>query len=541
MSTAARSPHIEGTTVFSDNKVRDIKAKDRSIGFLIFGFLLACYLFTYTGVIQSSDGLAMFATTESLARRGEADTNQIALDGPAAGRYWFRRQSLQPQRAGHAAAGLAAGLAGTYLGHHRPGAGRATAQPHSDRLDRRTALSYGATTRLEPRASSIIVALIFGLATLAWPYTQTFFSDPVCGWGLFAAAYGLLAYAQTGRKRYLAMAGVAWGFAYLARVINLVTLPIYIIALYLVLESQVRHQMDEFPGWSAVLRYNWRPIISFMAPIVAFGLTSLWWNWMRFGDIFETGYAETERFDALWWFGVAGMLVSPGRGLIWYSPILLLAIPGAVWFWRNERRIFWLITAIFCHLCVALRQMVYVARRPQLGAPFPGADDALPGSLVAGAGWTQMVRRWGMIGPHSGLAPLCHLCGRTVVGHAGTLWACTGMAGNQFSAALCPGDIRSASDTSPLVLQWQFLTPRKHSSGLVAGQPGFRFVQLDRFFGAHRRHHRRSAHDLSTSCSNPKNRAESRRGLIAQLDLRRRSLPDRPGHPHLLPAVLEQR
>ena len=62
---------------------RDAKndARDRSFGFLIFGFLLACYLFTYTGVIQSSDGLAMFASVESIVRRGEADTNQLLWMG----------------------------------------------------------------------------------------------------------------------------------------------------------------------------------------------------------------------------------------------------------------------------------------------------------------------------------------------------------------------------------------------------------------------------------------------------------------------------
>ena len=54
-----------------------IEPNDRSIAFLIFGFLLAWYLFTYTGVIQSSDGLAMFATVESMVRYGGIDSNQL--------------------------------------------------------------------------------------------------------------------------------------------------------------------------------------------------------------------------------------------------------------------------------------------------------------------------------------------------------------------------------------------------------------------------------------------------------------------------------
>ena len=61
--------------------------KDRSIAFLIFCLLLAAYLITYTGIIQSSDGLAMFATTESMARRGDIDSNQLLWMGNQQGNF----------------------------------------------------------------------------------------------------------------------------------------------------------------------------------------------------------------------------------------------------------------------------------------------------------------------------------------------------------------------------------------------------------------------------------------------------------------------
>ena len=37
----------------------------------------------------------------------------------------------------------------------------------------------------------------------------------------------------------------------------------------------------------------------------------------------------------------------PARGLIWYSPILLLAIPGAAWFWRYARTVLIFSLALF--------------------------------------------------------------------------------------------------------------------------------------------------------------------------------------------------
>ncbi|MCB0153965.1 MAG: hypothetical protein KDF65_04145, partial [Anaerolineae bacterium] len=42
----------------------------------LFLFLFAVYLLTYTPRINASDGLAMFATAESLVRRGALDIEQ---------------------------------------------------------------------------------------------------------------------------------------------------------------------------------------------------------------------------------------------------------------------------------------------------------------------------------------------------------------------------------------------------------------------------------------------------------------------------------
>ncbi len=440
----------------SNRKVRDIQARDRSIGFLIFGFLLACYLFTYTGVIQSSDGLAMFATTESLARRGEANTNQILWMGLQQGD--FGPDGNLYSRKGLGMPLLALPLVWLARAWNAIGLVQAALLLNPILTAWTGALLYRTGRRLAwSRSTSVIGALIFGMATLAWPYTQTFFSDPVCGWGLFAASYGLLAYAQTGRKRYLVMAGMAWGIAYLARVINLVTLPIYLIGLYLVLESQVKRQVDDHPGWRAILRYNWRPIISFLLPVIAVGLISLWWNWARFGHIFETGYAETERFDALWWFGIAGMLVSPGRGLIWYSPILLLVIPGAVWFWRNERRIFWLISSV-----VVTYVLFYGKWYMWHGGHSWGPRFLVPMmpflSLMAGAGWAEMVRLWGVWGRALAWALFAISVAVQWLGMLVPFGLVQEWLAATFEPLYAPETFISFR-TSPLLLQWQFLAP----------------------------------------------------------------------------------
>ena len=218
---------------------RDIQPNDRSIAFLIFGFLLAAYLFTYTGVIQSSDGLAMFATTESMARRGSIDANQV---------LWMDVQqgSYGPDGNLYSRKGLGMPLLAlplVWLAKHWRIVGLVQAALLLNPvLTAWTAgLIFRTGRRLDwTRNASIAAALIFGLGTMAWPYTQTFFSDPISAWGLFAAAYGLLSYSQSGYKRYLGMGGLAWGLAYLSRTVNLLTLPIYLVALIIVLQRHAR-------------------------------------------------------------------------------------------------------------------------------------------------------------------------------------------------------------------------------------------------------------------------------------------------------------
>ncbi len=225
---------------------------DRSIAFLIVGFLLACYLLTYTGVIQSSDGLSMFATTESMVRGGEIDSNQLLWMGLQQGT--FGPDGNLYGRKGVGMALLALPLVWVALKWAALGLVQSALLLNPILTAWTGGLVYRAGRRLEwSQPVAVITALIFGLATLAWPYSQTFFSDPVAGWGLFAAFYGLLSFAQTGRKRYLALAGLTWGLAYLARSINLVTLPFYALALLLILNrgADWRKNLQTWPQTAA--------------------------------------------------------------------------------------------------------------------------------------------------------------------------------------------------------------------------------------------------------------------------------------------------
>ena len=295
-------------------------AQDRRVAFLLACFLFACYLLTYTGVLESSDGLSMFATTESIARRGEADANQLLWMGLQQGSFGpdgdlYSRKGVGMTLLAWPLVWLAVQWSALGLVH--------AAMLLNPLLTAWTGgLVYAAAVRLGwSRFVATIVALAYGLATLAWPYTQTFFSDPVAAWGLFAAFYAILAHHQSGRKRYLLGAGLAWGIAYLARSLNLLTLPLYLFSLGWLLYGALPLRRDR-------LLPTVRHWIVLGVPIVAAGLLSLWWNWLRYGDLLDSGYLPNERFSGNWLLGLYGLLLSPGRGLLWYSPIVLLALGG---------------------------------------------------------------------------------------------------------------------------------------------------------------------------------------------------------------------
>ena len=76
---------------------------------------------------------------------------------------------------------------------------------------------------------------------------------------------------------------------------------------------------------------------------------------MRFGDVFESGYGaalqEMHLLSRSPWPGIAGLLVSPGRGLLWMAPGILLAPLGLAWAWRRGERL-WPLATIAVSLAV---------------------------------------------------------------------------------------------------------------------------------------------------------------------------------------------
>jgi hypothetical protein len=306
-----------------------MKRRERVAQVLAVGlFLLSVYLLTYSGAFHSSDGQAMFAVTESLVRRGDYDINQLLWMGQQQGTYGLDGELYC--RKGIATSLLALPLA--WLGLVVPpwGVVQTTLLFNAFVTALTGVLVYLYVNRLGYSAStSLILSLVFGLATLAWPYAKYFFSDPLASLGLFASAYFLLCYRDSRRTSDTFWAGTGLGLAIATRFANLITLPLFGLLLLAYIGTRDKGQGTRDKPLS--------PIFAFALPLALTALLLGGYNYARYGDVLQTGYLPQEKFSTPWLEGISGLLISPGRGLFLYVPVLLVSLLAIPTFVKRHR------------------------------------------------------------------------------------------------------------------------------------------------------------------------------------------------------------
>jgi hypothetical protein len=313
---------------------------DRTIAVALFSLLFSVYLLTFSGALHSSDGQAMFSVAESLVRRGDYDINQIRWMGLQQGT--FGPDGELYCRKGVGTSLLAVPLA--WLGLVVPFWGVVqTAMLLNVLVTALTGtllffyvrrLGYGQNT-------AVTTALVFGLGTMAWPYAKYFFSEPLSGLCLLAAAYFLLPTGSgptTSMSLWrCALSGFFVGLAVATRFANAVLVPVYLLLLlaYLLREQGISRWSAAFAGPLAARVL--KPVVAFGLPLVGWAAILCGYNYVRFGNPLTTGYLPEESFSAPWLTGILGLLISPGRGLLFFCPVLVACIPALPSFLRRHR------------------------------------------------------------------------------------------------------------------------------------------------------------------------------------------------------------
>lgn len=329
-----------------------------SAGVALFLLLFGWYALTTSGHTYSSDEETMLAAGESLATTGWFNIPRSELflinrnrgvDGLSYSRYG-PGQSLAAVPFILVGRGLAlvapsaSGLIERLVVLMLPALVTATTALILYDWERRV----GFSTRV-----ALIVGLLYGLTSIAWPYSRTFFAEPLATFFLVVAAYGL----RRTERRWWAIAGAAAVCALAVKVQVALVLPL--IAGYGILAAfaqtteagrtteSTETSQGEHPSVSSVAnRLVWQRVFGRLL----FGLLGaalplallLLYNTRVFGGPLRTGYgsvaAGAVQEGGNWRQGLYGLTISTGKGILFFAPTIVLGLLGMFFERRKQWR-----------------------------------------------------------------------------------------------------------------------------------------------------------------------------------------------------------
>jgi hypothetical protein len=173
------------------------------------------------------------------------------------------------------------------------------------------------------KRASFWTSLLFGLGTFAWPQTKQPFDNVLEAFFVLLSVFLVHLYYQTRKSSSLFFSACSLGFAFLTRPTSLLAAPA--ICLYMVSRYFRQCESEKKPG---LLVKN---VIFLLIVFLPFLSLFLWYNYYRFGSLFETGYSLIASRTGIDFFtgtsfftGLDGLLASPGKGFFFYSPAAVL-------------------------------------------------------------------------------------------------------------------------------------------------------------------------------------------------------------------------
>lgn len=176
------------------------------------------------------------------------------------------------------------------------------------------------------RAAWLSMILAFG--TLLWHYSGVLFSEPLVGLGITLSLLLLLRYRRTTQRRWLALAGIAGGLTLLARTDSaFLILPAFgLYALVLIVKGRLAWQTRIIDA------------LTYAGPMLTAALVSLAYDVARYGAPLAGPYrTDPIGFAEPLLNGLYGLLLSPGVGILIFTPVLALAAVGFPGFFHRFR------------------------------------------------------------------------------------------------------------------------------------------------------------------------------------------------------------
>lgn len=179
-------------------------------------------------------------------------------------------------------------------------------------------ISLGYTKR-----ASLIAAVFYGLGTMAWHYSKDSGDHGIETFFVLLSVYFMYRHAMDKHVTHLILSALSIGTAFITRPNSMLVMPSLFILMVL-------HDSKE-SDFKTRIRLVTRNILLFSLSFLPFIGLILWYNYYRFGSIFETGFGLMAKHLGVDFFtgtplltGLCGFLASPGQGFFYYSPIAIL-------------------------------------------------------------------------------------------------------------------------------------------------------------------------------------------------------------------------
>ena len=300
---------------------------DRRLAAPLFFLILALYIVTYVGAFISNDERALFSGTDSLVKRGEFTVNQIYWDYTNVGMLTSEGNMVPNYEPAQMIMATPFYLWGRSVNAAVQGAMFFSPVVMAGAA----ALVYLCLIELRyRRRTALLAALVFAFATLAWPYSRTFFREPLTVFAYMGAVYALLRYRYDGARRMIwpAIAGGMLGLAIITKQISIALIPSWLLLAF----AAERNRDDG--TWKNRLT----AVVAAAVPLAACLLVNYWYTQTTLVGVelfardivdYTTNPQISQSVPWRMMRGLVGLSISPYKGLFWYAPVLLLGLVGA--------------------------------------------------------------------------------------------------------------------------------------------------------------------------------------------------------------------
>ena len=184
-------------------------------------------------------------------------------------------------------------------------------------------LLFLAIGRRHSAGQASLAAAVFALGTSVWSTSQALWQHPAAV--LFLCLALLMMVRIDDEPEWAARAGLPLGLAVAARHADVALVAV----LWVSLAARYPRRIAALVAWS-----------------LPGAVLAAAYHWLYFGSPLATGFegSLSQRFSEPWGVGQLGLLVSPAKGLLWFTPVAIVAVAGLIRALRLGDR--WLATTL---------------------------------------------------------------------------------------------------------------------------------------------------------------------------------------------------